>query len=277
MLGVALGLSLVTTLANVIGSILAIFGVRTGAASRLRWLLGFAGGFILGGALAEVLPESFAEAPTLAPLLALGGYLLLYGVEQVFAHRAHPVPTNAREHTLVRELEGSHPPITFGAGMVALAGLLLHDFIDGLGIGAGFVEGAEMGIFMLVAVLLHEAPAGVAAAALMLGAGRGRMAALLAGVSIGLITLVAVPIPFWTHVHHEGLAAGFRALAAGSFLFISTHSLIPAGMRGTKGWGFLAVPLGAAMALLSAYLIHQFIGHEPIGHEHTGHDHDHDH
>lgn len=258
MLALALGLSLLTTLANLVGSLLAAFSVKPGSAAspRLRWLLGFAGGFILAGALGEVLPESMEEAPLWGPILVLGGYFLLLMVEQVFAGLAHPhIPGEGDDHTVVREVERSHPPLSPWASIVALIGFNLHDFVDGLGIGAGFVQGSSLGTFMLLAVLVHELPAGVAVASLMLGAGRGRLAAVLAGTSIGLITLVAVPLPFWAHGISEGLPAGFLGLAGGSFLYIAVHSLIPAGLRGGGRWGFLTVPLGAAVALGAGRLL----------------------
>lgn len=260
MLALALGLSLLTTVANLVGSILAAWSIKPGPAaflsSRLRWLLGFSGGFILAGALGEVLPESIEEAPLWGPILTLGGYFLLYGVEQVFAGHAHThIPSESNEHTLVREVERSHPPISPWAGIIALIGFNIHDFIDGLGIGAGYVEGSGLGAFMLLAVLVHELPAGAAVASLMLGAGRGRLAAVLAGTSIGLITLVAVPLPFWVESIGKGASALFMGLASGSFLYIAVHSLIPAGMRGGGKWGFLSVPLGTAIALGTGRLL----------------------
>ncbi|MFN3974074.1 MAG: ZIP family metal transporter [Dehalococcoidia bacterium] len=258
MLALALGLSLLTTLANIVGSLLAAFSVKPGLATapRLRGLLGFAGGFILAGALGEVLPEAIEEAPLWGPILGLGGYFLLYGVEQFFAGHAHAhIPGEGNEHTLVREVERTHPPISPWAAVVALVGFNLHDFIDGLGIGAGFVQGSSLGFFMLLTVLVHELPAGASVAALMLGSGRGRLAAVLAGTSIGLVTLVAVPLPFWAHGISERLPGGFMGLAGGSFLYIAVHSLIPACVRGGGRWGFLMVPLGSAVALVSGRLL----------------------
>ncbi|GBD11662.1 Zinc transporter ZupT [bacterium HR23] len=258
MLGLALGLTLLTTVGNIVGSVLTAYSVKPGAfaQARLRWLLGFAGGFILAGALVEVLPHSVEEAPAWGPLLALGGYFLLYAIEQVFAGHAHaPTSTEANEHTLAREVDRPHLPITPVAGMVALGGFLLHDFVDGLGIGAGFAEGAGLGAFMFLAVLVHEVPAGVAVASLMLGSGRGRLSAVLAGTGIGFITLVAVPIPFWLGRINTGLTAGLVGLAGGSFLYIAVHSLIPSAVRGAGRWGFVAVPLGALLGVAAGLLV----------------------
>ncbi|MCS7207022.1 MAG: ZIP family metal transporter [Dehalococcoidia bacterium] len=264
MLGVAVGLTLLTTLGNVVGSVLTVLGVRTDARgqARLRVLLGFAGGFILAGALVEVFPHSIEEAPLWGPLLAVGGYLLLFSLERLFAARAHAsTPVSPHEHTLPHELEHPHSPLTPVAGVVALAGFLLHDFVDGLGIGAGFAEGEGLGVFLLLAVLLHEVPAGAAVASLMLGSGRGRLAALAAGTAIGLVTVAAVPIPFLLGEIAPEVPAALLGLAAGSFLYIAAHSLIPVAVRERGLGGLVPVVIGVALGMATALLLPNGGGH----------------
>ena len=52
-----------------------------------------------------------------------------------------------------------------------------------------------LGVVVFLAVLLHEAPAGFSIAAIILGAGKSRRIAVLAGGSIGVSTLIGIMVP----------------------------------------------------------------------------------
>ncbi|MBI4200635.1 MAG: ZIP family metal transporter [Chloroflexi bacterium] len=268
MLGWALALGLVTLVANVIGSWLAVSGTRSGG-KRALGFLGFAGGFMLAASLLEMIPESLEGAPWWMPFLVGAGFLLIYVIEQVFAGHAHeppgahgrpqPAPADPpMEHTLVAEL--LHPqaiPISAHAGLAAMIGFNVHDFIDGLAIGAGFAASASLGLLVFLAVVLHEVPAGAAISTIALASGRRRKTAVLAGASIGLATMVAIPLPFLLKGSYPLATASFLALSAGSFLYIAAVDLIPAtGVRESR-IGFLYVLLGVLVFLVTSLLAQQ--------------------
>ena len=269
MLALALTFGLVTALANVLGSALAVYkGFRSGAA--IRNFIGFGGGFLLAAALFEILPESL-EGGALMPLYVIAGYVVVYLSEQIFASHAHEQPhpgflppssgaETAAEHTLVQEFRHPAAAISLHAGLAALVGFNVHDFIDGLAIGSGMMTSQSLGFMVFLAVLLHEVPAGFSISAIMLGAGRSRRAAFLAGVSIGLVTLVGIVVPFLVGNVREEVAQVFLALSAGSFIYIAATDLIPAAAGGPGRFPFLYVIGGMAVFLATAEVVGRLVG-----------------
>lgn len=271
MLTLAILLGLVTAVANLLGSYLAV-AQRTPARWFMPAALGFGGGFLLAAALLEVLPESLEGGP-LMPLFVAVGYLVIYAAEHLFAGFAHAPSEGPRQigvahgvgadpvadHTLAHEFHHAALPITMAASLAALIGFNIHDFLDGLAIGAGMITSGRLGVMVFLAVLLHEVPAGLVLASIMRGAGHSRGVAFLAGVSIGLITLVGILIPFWVGDLSPTILSIFLALAAGSFIYIAATDLIPAAMGRESKAAFLLVPLGFGAFYGSDRLIGLFI------------------
>ncbi|MBI4235922.1 MAG: ZIP family metal transporter [Chloroflexi bacterium] len=258
----ALLLGLLTTVANVLGGYLAV-AQRAEHPILMRALIGISGGFILGVALLELIPEAL-EGGALIPPVIVTGYLVMYLLEQYFAAHAHepeePVPVPVRngpgaEHTLHAEFRHTPRAMTPQAAIAAFVGFMLHDFLDGIAIGAGFVAGTALGVLIFLGVLLHEVPAGISVATIMRAGGWGRRAAFLSGVGIGLITLPAIALPFLLGGIQGPLYYAFLALPAGTFLYIATGILIPtAGAGGSRTVGF-SVVLGFFLFWASSFLV----------------------
>ena len=269
MLGLALIFGLITALANLLGSALAIFR-KSGNAVATSNYIGFGGGFLLAAALFEILPESLEGGSTM-PLYVIFGYVAVYLSEQVFASHAHEAPHSgllpppasverAGEHTLVQEFRHPATVISLHAGLAALVGFTIHDFIDGLAIGSGMLTSENLGLLIFLAVLLHEVPAGFSISAIMLGAGRSRRASFLAGASIGFATLVGIMVPFLIGNVREEMAHIFLALSAGSFIYIAATDLIPASGGGQGRFSAPYVITGMGVFLTTAYVAGRLLG-----------------
>ena len=272
MFALALLFGLITATANALGSLLAASRQRQGGAAIHNYI-GFGGGFLLAAAIFELLPESFEGGPTM-PLYVLAGYLVVYLFEQLFATHAHeephhgilppaPVEGPPSEHMLAQEFHHPAVVISTHAGLAALVGFNVHDFIDGLAIGAAMITNETLGVLVFLAVLLHEIPAGFSIAAIMMGAGRSRRAAVLAGGSIGVATLVGIVVPFALGDVSDHVAHAFLALSAGSFVYIAATDLIPAagtGGAGVSRFPFLSVLVGMAIFLATAEIAERLLG-----------------
>ena len=265
MLLLALLLGVVTGIANVAGAYLAVLRVGASPGKDTSGLIGFGGGFILAAAIFEMLPESL-EGGAAMPAFVAAGYLVVYVAEQVFASRAHEIPANNKgsiaatdnpsvDHTLVGEFRHGALPISLAGSIAALIGFIIHDFVDGLAIGAGMVTSQTLGLLMFLAVLVHEIPAGFAIGTIMLGAGRGRRAAMLAGASIGVITLFGIAVPFLVEDLSSTATYAFLALSAGTFIYIAASDLIPVAAAGRSRGVFLFVLLGFGMFVASQRLL----------------------
>lgn len=247
MLLIALGLGLLTAVANVLGSYLAV--LRHEPSQRFTaGTLGFSGGFVLAAALLEMVPASLERGPWMPASIA-AGYLLIFLLEQFLNVHLHRLP------------DGSDPAnIPLATGIASLIAFNTHDFIDGLAIGAAMVTDIGLGIMVFLAVLFHEVPVGFVIAAIMRGAGWSRRAALMAGVSLGLITLVGIVLPFWLGSISTVFSDVLLALATGTFVYLGATLLVPLSEAGKSRWITLLVVLGFAVFALSNWFVRLFLG-----------------
>lgn len=231
MLALAIGLGLVTAVANILGSGLAVLQPHP-SRRFTAGALGFSGGFVLAAALLEMVPESLQRGSAMPVFIALG-YLIVFLIEQFLDVHLHKLPDQANSAAV--------PTV---AGFASLIAFNVHDFIDGLAIGAGLIGGERLGLIIFFAVLLHEVPAGFVIAAIMRGAGWGRMAAVAAGASLGLVTLIGIVLPFWLHDFSAFYTDALLSLAAGTFIYLGATLLVPLSEAGKSRWITLLVVLG---------------------------------
>ena len=239
---VALIMGVLTAVGNVLGSYLAIVPYRPSRKFTAA-ALGFSGGFVLAAALLEMVPESLERGPFM-PLFIAVGYLMVFLMEQFFNVHLHYVPE-----------ESDRSLIPSATGIASLAAFNTHDFVDGLAIGASMVADTSLGIVVSLAVLFHEVPAGFVIATIMRGAGWSRGAAVMAGASLGLITLVGIVLPFWAGKVSSFWSDSLLALAAGSFIYLGATLLVPLSEAGKSRWITLLVLLGFGFSSLSNWLV----------------------
>ncbi|MEK7230222.1 MAG: ZIP family metal transporter [Candidatus Binatota bacterium] len=244
---IALILGLVTALANILGSYLAILQYRPSRRFTAA-ALGFSGGFVLAAALLEMVPESLSRGASMPAFVALG-YLLVFLMEQFLNVHLHHLPD-----------EDDPAVIQSATGIASFVAFNTHDFIDGLAMGAAMVTDIRLGIVVSLAVILHEVPAGFVIAAIMRGAGWSRRAALMAGVSLGLITIVGIALPFWIGKISSFLTDALLALAAGTFIYLGATLLVPLSEAGKSRWITLLVFLGFAVFFASNWFVKFLLG-----------------
>ncbi len=263
----ALLLGLLTTAANLVGSGLAVLYAHPSRALMAN-AIAFSGGFILAAALLEMMPEVLESEHSFMPAIVGLGFLALYFTEHVGRVHMHQLPDeddHPQDHGPI-----SHPtrapaareaaaPMESHQGLAAFAAFNIHDFFDGLAIGAALVADRAVGFLVFGAVLLHEVPAGFAISSIIRSSGRSRTEALLAGLSIGVITLVGIVIPFLLEEISDTLTDTFLALATGTFIYLGATILIPAAETGRYRWAFALVGLGFAVFFGSAELVERVV------------------
>jgi zinc transporter ZupT len=242
MIWVALSLGLVTAVANILGSCLAVF--RHQPSPRITaGTLGFGGGFVLAAALLKMVPESLERGPWMPAFIAMG-YLLVFLIEQLLNVHLHRLPD-----------ESSPNEIAAASGIASLVAFNIHDFMDGLAIGAGTVVETSLGAVVFLAVLFHEVPAGFVIAAIMRGAGWSRRGAVMAGGSLGFITLVGIAIPFWLGKVSPFLTDALLSLTAGTFIYLGATLLVPLSEAGKSRWITILVALGFVVFSIGDWFI----------------------
>ena len=204
----AVAYTLLAAVANVAGAA-AVAWRSKWSMPALEKLIALSAGFMVSVAILDLAPEAIEQHGAAAAPLILIGFLLVH----------------LTQHTLVPHFhfgEEVHE-VTKAVSVSALAGLLLHTFIDGVAITSGFEVRAALGFLVFIAILLHKLPEGVAISSIFLASGSSRRRALLAGASLGLATIIGgLTTSVIAPLRHYGLA-----LAAGVSLYVGASNLVP--------------------------------------------------
>jgi zinc and cadmium transporter len=212
--------ALVAAGANVLGAA-AVTTRSQWSVRALDTMVALSAGFMISVSLVELLPDAIARDGRAAAVIALVGYLLVH----------------LTQHTLARHFhfgEETHR-VTTAVSSAALAGLLLHTFVDGVAIASGFAVSASLGFLVFVAILMHKLPEGLAISSLFLAAGAGRRAALGAATLLGVATVAGVVVTE-TLSWLEGYGL---ALSAGVTLYVAASNLVPE-VQSKGGWRLAA-------------------------------------
>ena len=135
----AVPLALATAVSTMFGGLVA-FRLR----KELATVIAFTGGIVVAVALFDVLPEALdlVDSPRRVMTLVGAGFVGFFLVERVLVLHHRDEPEQARAHARV--------------GALGAAGLSLHSFLDGLGIGLALHVSTATGLLVFLAVISHD-------------------------------------------------------------------------------------------------------------------------
>lgn len=192
---------------------------------RLRRLaaffVSFAAGALLGDTFIHLVPEVFAEArggeAMQASLLILAGILLFFVVEKLLLHQ-HGV-LHRHHHT-----EPVERPVLAG---VNILGDAIHNYIDGLLIGASWLVSPELGISTTLAVLLHELPQELGDFGILIHSGLSVRRAVFLNAASAAVAILGTATAIFAGQAHGSVTEVLLPLTAGGFVYIAAADLIP--------------------------------------------------
>jgi zinc and cadmium transporter len=219
-----------------IGAVIGAGGVLLAQArSRMivPWLVSYATGTLLGGALLGMLPEALDEedATTVSSAI-LGGLLVFFLLEKV---------------VLWRHCHDEECQLHEASGELILLGNAVHNLMDGVVIGAGFATDTSLGITASIAVIAHEVPQEVGDFAILLNSGYTRTRAFVSDILSSLTTLPAALVAYLAFSEIESALPIILAIAAASFIYIALADLIP-GLHRAPPLSSLPRQLGCILA-----------------------------
>lgn len=180
----------------------------------LLYLVSFSVGGLLGDAFLHILPEAIEINTTLSlSAYILSGILVSFVVEKFIHWRHCHIPTS-RMHP--------HP-----FALMNLVGDGVHNFIDGLIIGASYLTSLQVGFATTVAVILHEIPQEMGDFGVLLHGGFDRKRALLMNFFTALTAVIGTVISLLLFSFMDGLTAFLLPFTIGSFVYIASSDLIP--------------------------------------------------
>jgi zinc and cadmium transporter len=204
----------------IIVSLISLIGVFFLSLSRqklqdiLLYLVSFAVGGLFGDAFIHILPETFERMAGnfFLPIYILSGIFVFFIVEKVIRWRHCHVP----EHIHCRP-----------AALMNLVGDGIHNFIDGVLIGASFSLSPTLGITTSLAVILHEIPQEIGDFGVLVHSGFSVKRALFFNFLSALTAVLGVVVALLIGQKVSNFALIMMPIAAGGFIYIAGSDLIP--------------------------------------------------
>lgn len=222
----AIPLAALTTCSTLAGGSVAL-RVR----GELETLIALTGGVVVAVALFDVLPEAFdAVGDARRVTWVVGaGFLAFFLAERALVLHHRDDEEHARAHHHV--------------GALGAAGLSVHSFVDGLGIGLAFHLSTGTGLLVFLAVVSHDFADGMNTVSFILRQSGERRAAVrwLALDSLAPLAGAIVGTSIAFSERHLGY---LLAAYAGFFLFMGATDLLPEAHRHASGRRVVLTVLG---------------------------------
>jgi len=208
-------------------------------------LISLAVGALLGDAFIHLIPEAFKSIPNTTYLAAtiIAGILIFFILEKVLHWHHHH-----------HQAEAGGEPEIHPVGRMILVSDAVHNFIDGLIIGASFLVSIEVGIATTLAIILHEIPHEIGDFGILIHSGYKKARALWLNFITALVAVLGTVIALVIGNTSPVSTIWLVPLAAGGFIYIALSDLIPE-MQKTKRARDSALQLIAILIGLSAMFL----------------------
>ncbi|MAG39105.1 ZIP family metal transporter [Candidatus Woesearchaeota archaeon] len=181
----------------------------------LIYMVSFAAGALLGDAFIHLLPEIVNEVGfgINISLYIILGIAVLFVIEKTICWRHCHLPITD-DHV--------HP-----FAIMNLVGDGIHNFIDGLIIGASYLASIPVGIATTIAVIFHEVPQEIADFGVLLHGNFTKAKALFFNFITAITAIIGAVTSLLLANHIDNITTFLLPFAAGGFIYIAGADLIP--------------------------------------------------
>jgi zinc and cadmium transporter len=212
---------------SILVSLLGLIGVITlfldpPRLQRITYLLiSLAVGALIGDAVLHLLPEIFRKDGTRGSYWILAGLFVSFFLEKFLRWKQDHgiIPHGQEGHVHVHAIK----PV----GRIILIADGLHNFIDGLLIGASYLASIPIGIATTFAVIFHELPHELGDFGVLVDSGWKPGRALLFNFLSACVAIFGVLAAFVFQSFVQDFTTIGLSITAGSFLYIAGSNLIP--------------------------------------------------
>jgi ZIP family zinc transporter len=265
----AFGVTLAAGLSTGIGSTLAFFTKTTNKAF-FAVSMGFSAGVMIYLSFVEIIPKSTAylattvsnvEAAAYAAFALILGMVVMAIIDALVPSSANPhentqIELIGDDQTQLAMLETANNKALLRMGLFVALAIAIHNFPEGLATFLLVLDDPEVGIALAVAVALHNIPEGIAVSVPVYYATKSRSKAFklsfLSGLAepAGAIIGYLILRPFLTD-----FSLGFVfSMVAGVMVFLAIDTLLPTAKNSARGhltvYGFIA-----GMAVMATSLV----------------------
>jgi zinc and cadmium transporter len=207
----AVGASIAVSLISLLG-IFALLLKEKILHKILILLIAFSAGGLIGGAFLHLLPESLEQASQQVVFgSVIVGFIFFFILERYFHWRhCHEGVCDIHAFTYLN-----------------LIGDGIHNFSDGLVIGASFVVSVEFGIITSLVIIFHEIPQEIGDFGVLLYGGFSRVRALFFNFLSALTCIIGAVAGYLLSEQVGEFSVLILPVVAGGFIYIAACDLIP--------------------------------------------------
>jgi len=211
-----------------------------------KYSIPFAAGVLVTVSLLNLIPEAVHEIGESTYWIVLASFLGIYIFEHLFFGIHHHGVDDGHNHKNVKESS---------VGLV-IFGDTIHNFIDGVAIGASFLISPNLGLVTAFSTFLHEIPHEIGDFGILLSAGWKKKKILIVNIISSLMTVVgAFTVYFFSN--SDGLNGTLMAISAGIFLYLGASDFLPkiASDEKNRFKSIFPLILGSAIIIASILLL----------------------
>ncbi|MDD5135791.1 MAG: ZIP family metal transporter [Candidatus Omnitrophica bacterium] len=206
-------------IASIIVSLISLIGIfalviRDNLLRKVMiFLIAFAAGGLIGGAFFDLIPEAAEYVKDITELFVyvIVGYVLFFMLEK-YLHWRHCHTPECKIHRFT---------------YLNIIGDIVHNFGDGLIIGAVFLIDVKVGIATTLAIVFHEIPHEIGNFTVLVYGGFSKLRALFFNFVSALFAIVGTVVGFYFAGNISGFSRFVLPAAAGGFIYIASCDLIP--------------------------------------------------
>ncbi len=208
----ALTASVIVSLISLIGIVALIINDKL-LKKLIIFLVAFAAGGLIGGAFLHILPEAmdYIKDGTRLFLYVILGYMFFFALENYLYWR-HCHDTKCETHTFT---------------YLNIVGDSIHNFSDGLIMGAVFMINIKVGIATTLAIIFHEIPHEFGNFMVLIYGGFSKAKALFFNFLSSLFAIIGTAVGYYFANKISGFAGILLPIAAGGFIYIASCDLVP--------------------------------------------------
>ncbi len=231
---------LLTAVSGVVGTGLGgLLGVLVGVRGRkfISAVLGIASGIMLAVVFFDLMPESMAMSPS--PMVSLLG--MIWGIVVMIMLGYVVAKIEARinkTRTLIsnkNDLTSANRKKLKSAGLFLLLAISLHDIPEGLAIGASDTVAGSLALTMAIVIMIHNIPEGMAISLPLVAGRTNKFVAVLLSTIAGSMTIVGGIIGVLLGGISLTMTSFFLAFAGGAMLQVTVCDMIPNAIDLNKG------------------------------------------
>lgn len=207
-----------------------------------KYSVPFAAGVLITVALIGLLPEASHILGEKGFLIVLLTFLLAYVFENLICDlHHHDHGSGCKDHS--------------GSAWLVIMGDTIHNFVDGVAIGASYLVNPGLGLVTAVSTFLHEVPHEIGDFGVLLKAGFKKRKIILVNLISSLMTLVGALLVYYLGANE--LVSGYLLSgAAGMFLYLGASDFLPhASEEMTTKKAMMVLLLGVIMMYVTLSLV----------------------